>query len=103
MTDCRRIGQQATSAAVRPIRFRVRSSDIVTQILRKAKRLREIEGYKTVYISPNRTPEERASRKKLVSELKEKRSGDPNSRYFIRKGEIVKLDIESLSFSSTNS
>ena len=42
-----------------------------------------------MYLSPNRIPEERVARQKLVAELKEKRSGDPNSRYFIRKGEIV--------------
>ena len=64
------------------------------QILSKAKRLREVEGYKTVYLSPNRTPEERVARQKLVAELKQKRTGDPNSRYFIRKGEIVQAALE---------
>ena len=91
VSKCRRIGQK-TSGSVRPVIFTVRNSDVVYQILRKAKGLRDIEGYKTVYISPNRTPEERIERRKLVSELKSKRSGDPNSRYFIRKGEIVKVE-----------
>ena len=63
------------------------------QILKKAKQLRDIEGYKTIHISPNRTREERIVRQKLVSELKEKRRGDQNSRYFIRKGEIVQVAI----------
>ena len=71
------------------------------QILSKAKRLREVEGYKTVYLSPNRTPEERVTRQKLVAELKQKRIGDPNSRYFIRKGEIVQAVLEE-SFHSTD-
>jgi hypothetical protein len=35
-----------------------------------------------VYLSPNRTPEERVACQKLVAELKEKRTGDPNCRYF---------------------
>ena len=97
--QCRRIGQQRDNA-VRPIKFSVRSTDIVNQILSKAKRLREVEGYKTVYLSPNRTPEERVARQKLVAELKQKRIGDPNSRYFIRKGEIVQAALEE-SFHST--
>ena len=97
--QCRRIGQQRENA-VRPIKFNVRSTDIVYQILSKAKRLREVEGYKTVYLSPNRTPEERVARQKLVAELKQKRIGDPNSRYFIRKGEIVQAALEE-SFHST--
>ena len=91
ITGCRRIGQRANNTK-RPIIFSVKSVDIVYQILRKARRLKDIEGFKTIYISPNRTPEERISRQKLVSELKKKRSDDPSARYFIRKGEIVKAD-----------
>ena len=98
--QCRRIGQPNAGAA-RPIIFCVRSPDIVYQILKKAKQLRDIEGYKTIYISPNRTREERIARQKLVSELKEKRRGDQNSRYFIRKGEIVQFALEE-SFHSTD-
>ena len=67
--QCRRIGKPNTGAT-RPIIFSVRSSDIVHQILKKAKKLRDTEGYKTVYISPNRTREERIARQRLVSELK---------------------------------
>ena len=98
--QCRRIGNSNTGAA-RPIIFSVRSPDIVYQVLKKAKQLRDIEGYKTIYISPNRTREERIARQKLVSELKEKRRGDQNSRYFIRKGEIVQVALEE-SFHSTD-
>ena len=93
ITGCRRIGQRATGESTkRPIIFSVKSTDIVYQILRKSKRLKDIEDYKTVYISPNRTPDERISRQKLVNELKERRLSDPSGRYFIRKGEIVKAD-----------
>ena len=98
--QCRRIGQQRENA-VCPIKFSVRSSDIVHQILSKPKQLREVERYKTVYLSPNRPPEERVARQKLVAELKQKRIGDPNSRYFIRKGEIVQAALEE-SFHSTD-
>ena len=75
----------------RPIRFKVQSSDSVYQILRKAKQLRDTEGYERVFISPDRTVEERISRQKLVNELKEKRAADPNKHYIIRKGEVVFL------------
>ena len=44
-------------------------------LLNKAKGLKEIEGYTTVYLSPNSTHEERIARRKLVAELKEKRTG----------------------------
>ncbi|KAL5270090.1 hypothetical protein ACHWQZ_G003546 [Mnemiopsis leidyi] len=67
-------------ATNRPISFRVESSSAVTLILQKAKRLREIEGYQSIYLCPDRTLEERTFRKKLVEQLKEKRANDPNKR-----------------------
>ena len=91
--DCRRIGHDHPGKP-RPIRFKVRNSNIVYQILRKAKRLKDIEGYKTVFISPDRSPEERINRQALVGELKIKRQNDTTHRYFIRKGEIVGVKLD---------
>ena len=91
IAGCKRIGQRVTGKS-RPIIFTVKSTDIVYEILRKAKRLKDIDGFKTVYIAPNRTPEERVSRQKLVTELKKIRSENPDCRYFIRKDEIVKAE-----------
>ena len=91
--DSKWIGKYAAgSTPTRPVKFRVNSSEIVFQILKKAKRLKDIDGFKNIYIAPDRTLDERISRKKLVSELKEKRQSDPNSHYLIRKGEIVKQE-----------
>ena len=61
------------------------------QILRKARLLKDIDGYQTVFISPDRTIEERISRQKLVNELKGRRQADPNKHFVIRKGEVVCL------------
>ncbi|KAL5252482.1 hypothetical protein ACHWQZ_G015304 [Mnemiopsis leidyi] len=47
MKQCRRIGKP-NATATRPIIFSVRSSDVAHPILKKAKLLRDIEGYKTV-------------------------------------------------------
>ena len=88
--DCCRIGRSKPGMS-RPIRFKVKNSESVYQILRKAKQLKEIEGYKSVFISPDRTVEERISRQKLVNELKNKRAADPNKHFIIRKGEVICL------------
>ena len=55
-TECCRIGQSKPGLP-RPIRFKVKSLDSVHQILRKAKRLKDIEDYERVFISPDRTVE----------------------------------------------
>ena len=88
VSACRRIGK-STSATARPICFRVESSSTVTAILQRAKRLREIDGYQSIYLCPDRTLEERKIRKKLVEQLKEKRANHPDKRYFIRGGHVV--------------
>ncbi len=90
ISGCVRLGQNKPGV-VRPLRFRVRSQDIVYQILRKASTLRNFVDYQKVFLSPDRTVEERISRKKLVDQLREKRGTDPNNNYVIRKGEVVRV------------
>ena len=91
ISGCVRLGQ-IKPGVVRPLRFRVRSQETVYQILRKASTLRNLEDCKKIFLSPDRTVEERISRKKLVDQLREKRGADPNNNYVIRKGEIVRDD-----------
>ena len=88
VTACRRIGKSKPDT-VRPISIRVQSSSTVALILQKAKKLREIDGYKSIYLCPDRTLEVRNICKKLVNQLKEKRASDQNNRYFIRRGKIL--------------
>ncbi len=92
IVSCSRIGQSNSDSEIkRPIRLRLKSSAMAYQLLKKAKMLKDIDGFKSVYISPDRTFEERASRRELVTQLKEKRLTvtDSKQRYFIRKGKIV--------------
>ena len=86
--SCSRIGQQK-SGTTRPIRIRVQNPAIVHQILQKARKLKDIDGYKTIYLSPDRTLEERNTRRELVNQLKKKRANDPDNHYHISRGQIV--------------
>ena len=91
VTDCCRIGAKIKkdTDAVRPVKFTVRSSDVANQLLRKAKLLRSKEGFRSVYISPDRTVTERRAYKKLLDELKLKRETEPDKFHFIRNNKIV--------------
>ena len=62
--DCCRVGV-SKQERLRPVKFTLRSSDMVKQILRKAKALRTKYGFSNVYISPDRIVEERRAFKKL--------------------------------------
>ena len=57
----------------------------------KAKSLREIEQLKAVYLCPDRSPEDRASRRQLVAELKKKVNEQPSHQHFIRDGKVVSV------------
>ena len=90
LRDCCRIGVKRSTYA-RPIKFTVSSSDMACQVLRKARLLRSKEGFKSVYVCPDRTVEERRAHKKLVQELKVKRVAEPDKFYVIRNNEVVSV------------
>jgi len=96
LRDCCRVGLKRADTS-RPTKLSLNSSDTAAQVLRKAKLLRTKEGYKNIYICPDRSVEERRAFKKLWEELKEKRKAEPNRVHFIRNNKIVSSDKNSVS------
>ena len=88
--DCCRVGQKKEDAP-RPLKLCLSNSDIVQQVLRKARLLRTKEGYKSVYICPDRTVEERRAYKKLVEELRTARKAEPDKFFAIRNNKVVRI------------
>ncbi len=86
--DCCRIGLNKEQQC-RPIKFSLSSHEHVTQVLRKSKMLRTKEGFKSVYICPDRSVEERRAFKKLLEELKKSRDAEPNKVFYIKNNKIV--------------
>ena len=93
--DAVRIGKLSSKDSLtRPVKVNLGSSVVVSQILEKAKRLARSPKHNKVYISPDRSPTQRAEHRALVQELKDKRITDPNKRYYLRNGTIVSADIK---------
>ena len=68
--DCCRVG--SIKESTRPVKFSLSSTDMVQQVLRKGRRLRMKEQYKSLHIFPDRTFEERqAFRKQREEKLKQ--------------------------------
>ena len=87
-----RVGIKSTnSAECRPVKVTLTSSTAVRQLLMKAKLLRQIQRLKAVYLSPDRSPEERSSRRQLVTELKKKKEEQVTHDHFIRGGKVVSM------------
>ncbi len=82
LAECSRIGRVA-SGSVRPIKVTLSSADTVQRILRKSGLLKKSANMKTVFLAADRTKEERATRKELVNEMKQKRQNDSDNRYYL--------------------
>ena len=86
--DCCRVGRNRENAT-RPIKFSLSSQAHVAHVLKNAKKLRTQDGYRSVYICPDRSPEERKAYKKLVEEVKRKRDTETDKVHFILRNKIV--------------
>ena len=85
-TKCFRLGKQSNKP--RPLLISLTDNSIRRQILRNAKTLWNSNSHKNVFISPDLTPQERATNKQLRTELQRcKASGEIN--LIIKRGQII--------------
>ena len=86
-----RLGKQV-SDKTRPIKVEFRSSSDVDVILKNAFKLKADSDLKSVYLSPDRTKEQRAAHGKLVKQMKEMITRDSSKHYFIRENKVESVD-----------
>ena len=91
LESCRRLGERRAEKG-RPIMATFHTREMVRCVLAKSAKLRQVEGYSRVYLSPDRTVEQRLERKRLVGELCEKRENFPEKKFVIRRGEVSEVD-----------
>ena len=90
-----RLGQQ--TGRCRPVRVSLDSSDTVHSILKESKNLKGSASYSKVFISPDRTPEQRIKQNELVCEMKKKIQSDSSKHWKISKGIVISVDKEVIS------
>ena len=88
---CERIGTPAQGKR-RPLRVRIGNESAVLYLLSCSKNLRHTE-FSAIFIEPDRSKEERTKHKKLVQQLKEKRSEFPGKRFYIRNNKVLSADV----------
>ena len=71
----------------RPIRVTVDKLETTFEVLKSAKNLKHSR-FNNIFISLDKSPEERAERKRLVEEMKKKIAENPEKKYYIRRGEL---------------
>ena len=93
--EASRIGKKdpkSSNERVRPVKVTFSSSMIVQQILSKARNLRNSDNFKHVFLSEDRSIEERAKHRELVLELKRKRTEEPGKQFYIRGGKLCSTE-----------
>ena len=76
----------------RPVKVTLSSSVTVSHILSKSRNLRYSEKYKTVFLSADRSFDQRSKHRLLVSELKKKADDEPERKHFIRNDKVCSVD-----------
>ena len=89
-----RLGKKKESA-VRPVRVVLSSAHSAQSVLVKSRNLRHADKYKRVFLSPDRTVEERERQRGLVQQLKKKMEEEPQSKHYIKHGQIVSVASDS--------
>ena len=54
--------------------------------------MRSSSRFKSVFVRPDRTLEERASHKLLIEELKRRREADPEKKHYIKGGSVLTVE-----------
>jgi hypothetical protein len=72
----------------RPLIVRMKEPHMVMEALVNAKVLKETLCYKTCYLAPDRSPEQRAAHRQLITEMKKRREEQPDMYFFIKGGEV---------------
>jgi len=85
-----RVGKPA-SGSVRPVKVSFPSASIVPVLLSKSSKLRQSDFFKNTFISPDRSREERAARRTLIHELRQKRKDEPDSTFLIKSGKVQRV------------
>ena len=84
--------KESANRKLRPVKVTVASSAIVKEVLSRAKHLKNCSDFKGVYLSPDRSVEQRAEHRKLVLELKQRLLDQPGKRHFIRGNSVVSTE-----------
>ena len=91
--DASRLGEKKDNAArARPVRVTLYSAATAKNILAKTKALKKTVRYSSVFITPDRSPEQREAHRQLVQELKKRTTEKPTERHYISGGRVWSVD-----------
>jgi len=91
--EARRLGIKRANCTPRPVKVTLSSAANVQQILGKSRKLRTSQ-YDSVYLTPDRTAEQREEHRQLVEQLKKKGEDEPARHHYIKGGQIFSTELK---------
>ena len=88
IVEAERLGRPSEEK-VRPVKVTLSASSAVRGLVGKGYRLAKSSRFRKVYLSPDRTKDERNRRKGLVEDLKQKKKSEPGLYHRIMDGSVV--------------
>ena len=82
-------------SGARPVKVSFKSGVMAGQILTMSRNLKQSQRFSKLFISPDRTLEQRQQHREVVTELREKLKADCDRRHFIRGGRVHSEEKES--------
>ena len=82
-----RLGRKINDS-IRPVKVILSSSTVAAQITSCSRRLRQVEKFRSVFVSPDRSPDQRRVQKDLVKEMKGRMEREPDRKFYIRDGQV---------------
>ena len=82
-----RLGRKINDS-IRPVKVILSSSTVAAQITSCSRRLRHVEKFRNVFVSPDRSPDQRRVQKDLVKEMKGRMEREPDRKFYIRDGQV---------------
>ena len=86
-----RLGRKKNDS-IRPVKVILSSSTVADQIVACSRRLRLVEKFRNVFVSPDRSPDQRRVQKELVTKMKERMDKEPGKKFYIRDGQIHSVE-----------
>lgn len=90
--ECLRLGKKSAEGPPRPIKVCLRSSETAFQLQLSGRRLKDDPETKRVFISPDRSREEREVRRGLVKDMRERMRSDSSKYHYIHGTEVLSRD-----------
>lgn len=78
----------AKTGTSRPLIVKLSRPQLVIEVLSNAKKLKGTRFLGSVFLAPDRSPDERREHKKLVEEMKKRRGEEPDKYFFVKRGKV---------------